>query len=97
MDPTVMGPEAWNQIWRSLTSLVLFVGLVVNTVMSFLLAHAIIPSLAFTGPLPPAVRTLRLVLYPIFAASLLLALLALGRGLYLAVDVLQRIYPRFAI
>jgi hypothetical protein len=97
MDPRLIGPEQWDQISRLLNNLFLFVGLAVNAGLAFLLGHAIIPSLVRTGDAPAEVMGFRRVLYVVFAASLALTLYALGRALYLAITVLQQIYPRFAI
>lgn len=97
MDPRLIGPEQWIQIERALASLVLFVFLAVNTALSFLIAHAVIPSLATTGDVPGSVQTLRRVLYPVSALSLLAALYAFGRSLLLTVTVIQQIFPRFAV
>jgi hypothetical protein len=78
-------------------TLVLFAVLAVNTALSFLFAHAVIPSLVATGDLPSGLRGLRRLLYPVSAVSLAVALSAFARTLFLAVPVIQQIYPRFAI
>jgi hypothetical protein len=97
MDPRILGPEQWGLLSRLLPNLFLFVGLAVNAALAFLLSHAIIPSLMVSGDAPREVGLIRRLLYPIFVASLLLTLLALGRALYLAVVFLQQFYPRFAV
>lgn len=97
MDPLVLGPEEWDQIARALTGLLLFLGLAVNTGMAFLLGHAVIPSLEFTGEMPRELQVVRWVLYPVFGVSLVLTLYALIRALYLGVTVIQIMYPRLAI
>lgn len=97
MDPRFIGLEQWELINRALIHLVLFVGLAVNAALSLLLGHGIIPSLVTSGHSPPEILRFRTLLYPVFAASLLLTLYAFARGLWLAVDVIQQIYPRFAL
>jgi hypothetical protein len=97
MDPRPLGPEQWSQIGRALTDLSLFAGLALNAALAFLLGHAVIPSLVAGAVVSPEIRVFRWVLYPVFAASLILTVFALGRGLYVAVEVLRYYYPRFLI
>ncbi len=97
MDPQFLNREQWEQIGRLLPHLALFVALMVNMAISFLLAHAIIPSLAMTYDIPESVRGLRRILYPISAISMAGAAVALGRGIVILVEVLQYFYPRFAV
>lgn len=97
MDPQYLYREHWDLIGSLLPHLVLFVALVVNMAISFLLAHAIIPSLAMTRDIPEDLHKLRRILYPISAVSLGLAAVVLGRAVSLMVAVLQYYYPRFAI
>ena len=97
MDPTFVGPGQWELLVRSTLHLFLFLGLVLNTALSFLVAHAVIPSLVSSGDALPEIHRFRRVLYPISALSLLLMIYAFGRLVYLAEPVLRQIYPRFAI
>jgi hypothetical protein len=97
MDPIAIGPGQWEQLVRGVLHLFLFLGLMVNTAISFLVAHAIIPSLVTTGDALPDIQSFRRVLYPISALSLLLTIFAFGRMVSLAIPTLQQIYPRFAI
>lgn len=97
MDPNSIGPEQWETLSRGLAHLVLWVALMVNTALPFLLAHAIIPSLIVSGDIPEEFNAWRRFLYPISAVSLVLTLYSLGQGLTLLVGVLQQFYPRFAI
>jgi hypothetical protein len=92
-----MGPEQWMLVDRALSSLVLFVVLAFNTALSFLVAHAVIPSLVSTGDAPPAISGFRRFLYPLFVISLAATLYALFLALSLGVTLIQQIYPRFAI
>jgi hypothetical protein len=97
MDPLILGPEQWAQIDRALVYLFLFVGLAVNTGLSFLLGHAVIPSLAASADVPAALQSFRRVLYPVSLVSLLLTLYALAQAIILMVPLLQQLYPRFWI
>lgn len=97
IDPHLTTPALWDEISRALTHLVLFVGLAVNAGLAFLCGYAIIPSLVSTEDVPPPTLVFRWVLYPIFAASLVLTLYALAQALALAIAVLQQYFPRFAI
>ncbi len=97
MDPTALSPDQWGQVARAMLHLFLFLGLMINTGISFLLAHAVIPSLVTSGDALPEIQRFRRALYPISAASLLLTIFAFGRMLSFAVPTLQQIYPRFAI
>ena len=98
MDPASIGPEQWDRIGRALVSLSAFVALTLTGGLAFLLGHGVVPSLAAGGdPRTDGAERLRSVLDPLFAISLVLALVALGRALVLAVDVLRELYPRFLI
>ncbi len=97
MDPRFLPPDQWNQFSLVLAHLFLFVGLVINTALAFLLAHGVIPSLVNTTWASPDTQVFRRILYPVFVISGLLAALALGRALYLLIEVLNYFYPRFAI
>ena len=97
MEPDLISPAQWDQIGRAMVSLYIFTGLALNAALSFLLGHAIIPSLVASGDAPAESLALRRVLDPVFALSLLLTLVALGWAMYLAVDALWQIYPRFWI
>lgn len=97
MDPSAVGPGQWDQVIRGTLHLFLFLGLMVNTAISFLVAHAVIPSLVTSGDALPEIHNFRRILYPVSALSLLLMIYAFGRMVSLAVPVLEQIYPRFAI
>jgi hypothetical protein len=92
-----MTPLQWSELSYALNHLVLFAGLAINAGLAFLCGHAIIPSLVSTEDVPPATLAFRWVLYPIFGASLVLTLYALAQALAVAIAVLQRFFPRFAI
>lgn len=97
MDPAIVGAAQWEAIRQAVVSLVLFVALAINGALAFALGGAILPSLLGTAEAPGQVRVFRRVLYPLLAASVVLALVALARTLTLAASVLQQLYPRFLI
>jgi len=97
MDPRILTSDQWQLINDSLRFLVLFVGLVINMTMSFLLAHAVIPSLINSGEIAFATHRLRMILYPISAISAVLVIVAFSTALTGFVSVIHQFYPRFAI
>jgi hypothetical protein len=97
MDPRFLFPEQWNQLSLALLYLFLFVGLVINTALSFLVAHGIIPSLVQNDLATSDTLPLRKVLYPVFVVSGLLAAVALSRAIPMIVELLTYFFPRFAI
>lgn len=97
MDPRFLGPEQWNELSELLLHLFLFVGLVINTALAFLLAHGIIPSLVSNTLATTSTFALRRVLYPVSLISGLMAALALRNAIVLIVDLVSYFYPRFAI
>jgi hypothetical protein len=80
-----------------LPHMVVFLGMMVNTVASAMLAYAVIPSLIESGDASPRISSFRGVLIPVFLVSALLTGLAFGRAVYMSASVMQQIYPRFAI
>jgi hypothetical protein len=97
MDPRFLDPEHWNQLSIVLLYLFLFVGLIINTALSFLLAHGIIPSLVNNTLATPDAMVFRRVLYPVFVVSGVLTAIALWRAIGLIIDFVNYLYPRFAI
>ncbi len=96
LDPQVLGPQQWAEVNEALGTLVLFVVLLINTAVSFLIAHAVLPSLAYTDDVPPDLPRFRLFLYPISAVSLLAAAFAFSKAIAIAITLIQQTYPRFA-
>jgi hypothetical protein len=97
MDPRLLGPEQWNQLSVLLLYLFLFVGLIINTTLSFLLAHGIIPSLVNNTLATADIFAFRRVLYPVFVVSGILTAVALWRAITLIIAFITYLYPRFAI
>jgi hypothetical protein len=97
LDPQPLATADWAEIGAVLTYLVLGVALAVNAAAALLLSYAVLPSLAATADISPDLLWVRRLSVPIGLVAAALTLLALSRGLSLAVEVVQRIYPRFAI
>jgi hypothetical protein len=97
MDPTFIGPTQWDLIARALPNLVLFVAMMVNTTIPFLLGHAVLPSLETTSGSPGQFRGHRTVLYVVSAISLVLMSIALYRTVVLTAAMVREFFPRFAI
>ncbi len=97
MDPQYLYREQWGQIALLMPHFAIFVALMVNMAISFLLAQAILPSLALTHDVPEDVLGLRRILYPVSAISMVCAAVALGRAIAIMIGLLQYFYPRFAI
>lgn len=97
MDPRFLGPEQWNQLSVLLAHLFLFVGLIINTALAFLLAYGIIPSLVNNTLATPDTLVFRRVLYPVFVLSGILAAVAFGRALGSIIAFVNYFFPRFAI
>ena len=97
MDPRLLGPEQWNQLSVLLLYLFLFVGLIINTALSFLLAHGIIPSLVNTTLATADLFAFRRVLYPVVVVSGVLTAIALWRAISLIIVFVNYLFPRGAI
>ena len=97
MDPLPATAEQWSQLARAVGHLAVFLGLMINTALAFMLAHAVIPSLVNSGDAPPDAGRFRRVLYPLSALSLALTLYAFARVVAIGVPVLQHVYDRFVI
>ena len=97
MDPSVVGAEQWARIAQVLNLLYALAGLAMDGAIAFLLARAIVPSLAASHDLPPGALGYRRVFYPIFAVALLLAVVVAWRALTLVAQLEGTILPRWAI
>jgi hypothetical protein len=97
MDPRVASPDTWVLMTQTLNSLVLFVILAINTAVTFLIAHAVIPSLVGNHDVAISVNGFRKFLYPLFAISGIAAAYAFYRAISLAIMLMEQTYPRFAI
>lgn len=97
MDPVQPTIDQWAQLARAAGHLAVFTGLMINTALAFMLAHAVIPSLVTNGDALPDTGRFRSVLYSMAGISLLLTFYAFWRALSIAIPVLAQIYPRFVI
>lgn len=94
--PQFISAADWSSLAALVGTLWLFALSTVVFAVNLLLGHAIIPSLAATGQLPPGVERLRLLFY-------LVAILALGADVLIVLrlggqaGILQMIYPRSLI
>jgi hypothetical protein len=95
MDPQPLKASDWLEINRLLLYLVLFGGLGLTAALSFLVSHAVIPSLVESRDAPRLLGSVRWLAYPIAAMGLILGLYAFARVAMLAADVMGRVYPRF--
>jgi hypothetical protein len=97
MDPAFVDAGTWIRIGQAVNLLYALAGLAIDGAVAFLLARAIVPSLAETGDLPPAALGLRRLFYPIFAVALLLAIATLWRVVVVVGRLEGQIFPRWAI
>jgi len=93
MDPHPLALPIWDELDTGLIFFWLALFLMVATAVSFLLAHAIIPSLVGTRDLPQGFARLRPVFYAATIVALLLALF-LYYITWETVSVYLEIYPR---
>jgi hypothetical protein len=95
MDPALITAGDWLNLTRMLNDLYVAVGLGLVAATAFLLAHAILPSLAATHDMPEGFAGLRWVFYPIFILALGLTCYALASALSIGTAFLDGFYPRF--
>ncbi|MBI4202980.1 MAG: hypothetical protein HY532_07715 [Chloroflexi bacterium] len=94
MDPTYITTEIWQDISTALRLLWLYVFLILGFATNFLIAHALIPSLASTRQIPDKLVKLRALVYLMAFGALGLAILIFV-GFLLNLDVLGRVWPRW--
>ena len=84
-DPKALSSANWNDIHFWLTYLWIYVPLVLTFALTMLTAHALIPSLINTGHIPTSIGRLRIPLtlfaFLVFAAAVLMMVLAINRTL----------------
>ena len=95
MDPALITTGDWLNLTRMLNDLYVATALGLVAAAAFLLAHAILPSLAATEDMPAELAGLRWVFYPIFVVALGLTFYALARALSVGTAFLDGYYPRF--
>jgi hypothetical protein len=95
MDPALITASDWQRLTLMLNDLYVASGLGLTAATAFLLAHAVLPSLAATHDMPEGMAALRWLFYPICVVALGLTCYALARALSLGTAFLDGYYPRF--
>ena len=95
MDPALISADDWQRLARILNDLYLATGLGITGAMSFLMAHAVLPSLVATNDVAAGLKSMRWIFYGIFAAALGLTCFALARAFTQGVGFLDLFYPRY--
>ncbi|MBI4310320.1 MAG: hypothetical protein HY681_00955 [Chloroflexi bacterium] len=93
MDPAYFTTDIWHNISTALRLIWLYVFFILGFVTNFLIAHAVIPSLASTHQVSPKIVRLRALVY-IFAFSILGVAILTFIAMLLQLDVLTRVWPR---
>jgi hypothetical protein len=97
MEPALIQADGWDQLSRLMVYLFYFTGLGLTSVLAFLLAQAILPSLVGTSDLARVYVLLRWPLLVVMLASAGLSLYAFLSALGLAAAFLSAYYPRALI
>ncbi len=97
LDPGRVTTPLWHLIHIVSGSLAAEIGFIVFAAFAFLMAHAIIPSLASTGRVPQAVVRQRPLFYILFIIGLGFAIFLFQQWVRTAHDALAPIWPRWAI
>ena len=97
MNPTVITSAQWDAIARLLLDLAAFASLLIVMALSLLMGRAVIPSLADSHGLPPALARIHPFLYLVALGALIGAAFFGKLALDLFVSVFSDIYPRFSI
>jgi len=96
MDPAYLTTDIWHDISTALRFLWLYVFLILGFITNFLIAHAVIPSLASSHQLSPKLVKLRALVYLAAFGALGLAV-SVFVVMLLNIDVLGRVWPRWWI
>ena len=96
MDPVYVDNDLWHDLSTMLRFLWLYFLIINGFVVSFLIAHAIIPSLVDSGQLPPRLARLRPLFY-LNALGILVTALVVFLLLVINIDVIGRIWGRWWI
>ena len=96
MDPAFVTTGIWHDLSIMLRSLWVYVFFIIGFAFNFLLAHAVIPSLVYSGQLPPRFARLWPLFYLSALGSLALALVFIVLTIVKA-DVVHRVWDRFWI
>ena len=88
----------WVRLSELVANVWFFAAALIVTGLTYMLAHAMIPSLMDTGDLPASVaRRMRAPLYLIVTMGCIAVVVLAIKGTLLALDILPEIYPRLAI
>lgn len=94
LDPTTITGAQWHEINQRLAYFWIFLAAMAGFGFSFLMAHAVIPSLVFTRDLPDQATRARKLFYAgaagLFAIAVVFLVLALG-----VFRTIREIYPRW--
>ena len=96
MDPSFVDNQIWHGISTMLRLLWVYVLLIIGFAFNFLLAHAVIPSLASAGQLPERFVKLRRFFYLAAFGALGLAAVVFFLTV-LNLDVLSKVWDRWGI
>ena len=88
--------------WVKLSELVahiwIFALAMIISALSYMVAHAMLPSLAYTGALPSNIALrMRMPLYTVMAIGITTVIVVAIKAILLALNILPVIYPRLAI
>ena len=88
--------------WAKLSELVahiwIFALAMIISALSYMIAHAMLPSLAYTGDLPSNIALrMRMPLYTVMAIGITTVIVVAIKAILLALNILPVIYPRMAI
>ncbi len=97
MRPSFITSADWSAINIINIDFTIFAVLIIGTAVSFLIAAGGIPSLVSTHHLPNWAMKARPIFYIIALLALILALLSGGYAFHLAIEVIERLFPRWWI
>ncbi len=95
-DPLSISADSWNEIGKWLQALWLYFLLILVFAFSFLVAHAVIPSLVSTGHLPQRYMKMRRLAYAVALVAFVGAMVFLSYAAILT-QLLGDIYDRWWI
>jgi hypothetical protein len=96
MDPAYLTTDIWHDLSIALRFIWLYVFLILGFITNFLIAHAVIPSLASTHQIPQSIVKLRALIYLLAFGALATAVIVFILML-LSLDVMGRVLPRWWI
>lgn len=94
VDPALISSDDWQRLARMVNDLYVATGVGIGGAMSFLLAHAVLPSLTATQDVAVGLRGTRILFYVISACAVGLTCFALARAFAQGVSFLDVFYPR---